>query len=117
LDAVAQQAVDGLVIVVEAAIGIAGLAAKQIRRARDLRVCVTAVAKPGRADLVLDVAVRGVIGPVPQAAVTQLAAKQLDDAILRDALGGLRPASSQDFTRVKFTWSWLIGQHLAREDP
>ena len=85
LHAVAQQAVDGFVVVVKTAVRVARFATKQIKRSRHLRLGVTATAKPGRQNVVLDIAVAFPFGPIIQIAVAELTAEQVDDAILGGA--------------------------------
>ena len=85
--AVAQQAVDGLVVAVEAAVVVVRLGAQRIDRAADLRRAVAAFRQVGREQPFLDVAVAVAVGPVAEIAVVQFVAEQGDDAVLRCAFG------------------------------
>jgi hypothetical protein len=67
--AVAQQAVDGLVITVEAATVVVRLGAQGIDRPADLRRGVAAFGQVGSEQPVLDVAVAVAIGPVTKVAI------------------------------------------------
>jgi len=85
--AVAQQAVDGLVVLVQAPAVVVRLAAQLVDGDVDL---LGAVAAPGQvlAKLRLfDVGVAVAVAPVAEVVVVQLVAEQGDDAVLRDALG------------------------------
>ena len=85
--AVAQQAVDGLVVAVERAAVVVRLGAQLVEGDADLRRRVAALGQPGREQPLLDVAVAVAVGPVAEVAVAQLVAEQGDDAVLRGALG------------------------------
>ena len=85
--AVAQQAVDGLVVAVERAVVVVRLGAQLVQRDADLRRGVAAPGQPGGEQPFLDVAVAVAVGPVAEVAVAQLVAEQGDDAVLRGAFG------------------------------
>ena len=85
--AVAQQAVDGLVVAVEGAVVVVRLGAQLVERRADLRRGVAALRQPGREQAFLDVAVAVAVGPVAEVAIAQLVAEQGDDAVLRGAFG------------------------------
>ncbi len=85
--AVAQQAVDGLVVAVEAAVVVVRLGAQLVDGAADLRRGVAALGQVGREQPFLDVAVAVAVGPVAEVAIAQLVAEQGDDAVLRGAFG------------------------------
>ncbi len=85
--AVAQQAVDGLVVAVEAAVVVVRLGAQLVEGRADLRRRVAALGQLGGEQVLLDVAVAVAVGPVAEVAVAQFIAEQGDDAVLRGAFG------------------------------
>lgn len=84
--AVAQQAVDGLVVAVEAAVVVAGFGAQFVQRDRDLRLVMATPGEPRGEQIFVDVAV-GAVGPVAEEAVAEFVAEQGDDAVLGGAFG------------------------------
>ena len=85
--AVAQQAVDLLVVVVEAAVGIARLGAQLVEGFGDLRRAVAALGQVGGEQAFLDVAVVRAVGPIAEVAVAEFVTEQGDDAVLGGAFG------------------------------
>ena len=113
--AVAQQAVDGLVVAVERAVVVVRLGAQLVQRDADLRRGVAALGQPGREQLLFDVAVAVAVGPVAEVAVAQLVAEQGDDAVLRGALG---LADGTHVLRIRVTRSCQARlAHLASAHP
>ena len=85
--AVAQQAIDGLVVAVERAVVVVRFGAQLVEGHADLRRGVAALRQPGREQPFLDVAVAVAVGPVAEVAIAQFVAEQGDDAVLRGAFG------------------------------
>lgn len=80
--AVAQQGIDGLVVVVETTIVIIGLGAQLVERRADLSRGIAALRQPVGKDALIDIAVAGTVGPVAEIAVAQLLLEQGDDPFL-----------------------------------
>src|SRR5262249_50497853 len=81
--AIAQQAVDGLVIAVEATAVVVCVGAQFVEGATDLCRSVTAPGQVGGEQPCLNVAVAVAVGPVAEVAVAKLIAEESDDALLR----------------------------------
>ena len=84
--AIAQQLVHGLVVAVQAAVGVIGLGAQLVQRRADLCRAVASARQILGQQALFDVTVASAVGPVAQVAVPQFVTKQLDHAVLRDAL-------------------------------
>jgi len=82
-DAVAQPAVDGLVVRVEAAAVVVRLGAQGMDGLADLRRGVAALGQMGSKQPFFDVAIAVPVGPVTEVAVPKLIAEKRDDAGLR----------------------------------
>ena len=82
LDAVAQQAIDGLVDIVEALGLVAGDLVEFVQGAVDERLAVALALEEGAQIGLFDVAVVRPLFPVAQVVVAQGVAEQLDDAVL-----------------------------------
>ena len=85
LHAVAEQIVDGFVVVVEVAAVVAGRYAEIVDCFADMRRTVPAFAQVFREQGFFDVAVAFAVGPVAEVAIAEFIAKQGDDAVLRGA--------------------------------
>lgn len=85
--AVAQQLVHRLVVAVQVAAVLVGLAVQGAERAANLPRVITTVHQKSREQAVFDIAVACALGPVAQVAVAQLILKQDDHAVLRGPLG------------------------------
>ena len=83
--AVAQEAVDRLVVFVEAAVRVLGLGLEQVDRAADLLRRILALRQVLREQPLLDVAVAGAVAPVAEVAVAEFVAEQGDHPVLRHA--------------------------------
>ena len=87
IDAVAQQAIDRLVVVVEAAVRVVRLDLEQVDGSPDLLQRVARRQQVGAQQLLLDVAVVRTVGAVPEVAVAEFVAEQGDDTVLGLAFG------------------------------
>ena len=109
---VAQQAVDGLVVVVEAAGGVVGLAAESIEHAADLRGRVAPLLEPRPQKALFDLPVLP-IGPVPEEPVAQPVPEERDDPLLGDPLG-LADRVHGDERRARRTRPLCVSRYLCR---
>ena len=83
--AVAQQAVDSLVVAVQRAAMVIRFGPELMQSDADLCRRVAALGQPGREQMLFDIAVAVAGGPVAEIAVAQLVAEQGDDAVLGNA--------------------------------
>ena len=83
--AVSQQAIHRLVVVIQAAVGIAGFGGQPVECPTDLRRAVAALGQIGRQQSDVDVAVVRPVGPIAEIAIAEFIAEQADDPLLRRA--------------------------------
>ena len=83
--AVAQQAVDRLIVVVEAAVGVVRFGAQQMQGTADLLRRIARFGQVNSERIFFDVAVAVALGPIAERAVAQLVAEQREDTVLGGA--------------------------------
>jgi hypothetical protein len=98
-DAVAEEAIDFLVVVVEAAVGVVG-GAEFVDGLGDLGGGVSVLGEVVGEEGVFDVAVVGAIVPVAEVAVAEFVAEEGYDSVLGDSFG------VSDVTHGKGCWRW-----------
>jgi hypothetical protein len=85
-DAVAEELVDGLVVVVEAAVGVVGFGAEFVEGLGDLGGAVGLGEVGGEVGF-FEVAVVGAVLPVAEVRIIEFAFEEFDDAVLGGAFG------------------------------
>src|SRR5262249_19540530 len=85
--AIAQQAVDGLIVAVQIAAMIRRLRTEPVQRRRNLLPRVTGFGQMSNRERFFDVGIVGSVGPVAEVAISEFFMEQPDDAILRNPFG------------------------------
>src|SRR5206468_1960507 len=85
--AVAQQAVNRLVVLVQAAVGVARLNAQQVQGAADLSRRVAHPRQVGGQQRLVDVIVGGAVRPIAKGSVAEFVAEERQDSVPSGAFG------------------------------